>query len=340
MPIRTINFRTLDLNLLRVLDEVLSERSLTRAARNLAMTQPAVSNAIKRLRDVVGDDLVQRAGFGVEPTPKALALWPAIRSALAGLQQSLAPGEFDPAMSDATFVLAMADATAALLVPGLVEILEQEAPNISMRVLPLTTRDPRRLLDEDVIDVAVGYFPAVMAAATALAQSSGGALDSGGAAFEHERLYSGEYVCVMRREHPLAKLTQASNGAKKSSKPVMSLAQFCDAQHLLVSFSGKPFGFVDEALAGLGKKRRIVWTVNQFFTAGQVVAKSNLLTVLPRHFVRVADSAGDLVERELPFVMPQVHVDSLWHHRKTSIGAHRWLRQAISRAAQQAFAQR
>jgi DNA-binding transcriptional LysR family regulator len=340
MPLRTINFRTLDLNLLRVLDEVLSERSLTRAARNLAMTQPAVSNAIKRLRDVVGDDLVQRAGFGVEPTPKALALWPAIRSALAGLQQSLAPGEFDPAMSDATFVLAMADATAALLVPGLVEILEQEAPNISMRVLPLTTRDPRRMLDEDVIDVAVGYFPAVMAAATALAQSSGGALDSGGSAFEHERLYSGEYVCVMRREHPLAKLTQANNGAKKSSKPVMSLAQFCDAQHLLVSFSGKPFGFVDEALAGLGKKRRIVWTVNQFFTAGQVVAKSNLLTVLPRHFVRVADSTGDLVERELPFVMPQVHVDSLWHHRKTSIGAHRWLRQAISRAAKQTFAQR
>jgi DNA-binding transcriptional LysR family regulator len=337
---RSINFRTLDLNLLRVLDEVLSERSLTRAARNLAMTQPAVSNAIKRLRDVLGDDLVQRAGFGVEPTPKALALWPAIRSALAGLQQSLAPGEFDPAMSDATFVMAMADATAAELVPALVEILEQEAPNISMRVLPLTTRDPRRLLDDDQVDVAVGYFPAVLAAITAQAQSAGGTLASGGAAFEHERLYNGEYVCVMRRDHPLAKITPSASGTKKTNKPALSLAQFCDAHHLLVSFSGKPFGFVDEALAGLGKKRRIVLTVNQFFTAGRVVAQSNLLTVLPRHFVRVADSAGDLVVRELPFVMPMVHVDSLWHHRKTNIGAHRWLRQAISRAAQQAFSQR
>jgi DNA-binding transcriptional LysR family regulator len=340
MPIHSINFRTLDLNLLRVLDEVLSERSLTRAARNLAMTQPAVSNAIKRLRDVLGDDLVQRAGFGVEPTPKALALWPAIRSALAGLQQALAPGEFDPAQSEATFVLAMADATAAELVPGLVALLEREAPYISMRVLPLTTRDPRRMLDEEVIDVAVGYFPAVLAAVTALAQSSGGTLGSSGAAFEHERLYNGEYVCVMRREHPLAKITQATTSSKKSRKPALSLTQFCEAHHLLVSFSGKPFGFVDEALAGLGRKRRIVWTVNQFFTAGRVVANSNLLTVLPRHFVRVADGAGELVVRELPFVMPQVHVDSLWHHRKTGLGAHRWLRQAISRAAQQAFSQR
>jgi DNA-binding transcriptional LysR family regulator len=340
MPTRPINFRTLDLNLLRVLDEVLSERSLTRAARNLAMTQPAVSNAIKRLRNVVDDDLVQRAGFGVEPTPRALALWPAIRTALAGLQQSLAPGEFDPALSDATFVLAMADATAAELVPGLVALLEQEAPSISMRVLPLTTRDPRRLLDEELIDIAVGYFPAVLAALTAQAQSTGGSLGSGGAAFEHERLYNGEYVCVMRRQHPLAKITQSATGSRKFSKPALSLAQFCEAHHLLVSFSGKPFGFVDEALAGLGKGRRIVWTVNQFFTAGRVVANSNLLTVLPRHFVRVADVAGELVVRELPFVMPQVHVDSLWHHRKTSMGAHRWLRHAISRAAQQAFSQR
>ena len=160
---RPVNFRTLDLNLLRVLDEVLAERSLTKAARNLAMTQPAVSNAIKRLRDVLGDDLVRRAGFGMEPTPRALALWPAVRTALEGLQQSLAPGVFIAAQSDATFVLAMADATAAELMPGLVATIEREAPGISMRVLPLTTRDPRRMLDEERCDLAVGHFPAVLA---------------------------------------------------------------------------------------------------------------------------------------------------------------------------------
>lgn len=325
---RPLNFRTLDLNLLRVLDEVLAERSLTRAARNLAMTQPAVSNAIKRLRDVLGDDLVRRAGFGMEPTPRALALWPSIRSALSGLQQSLSPGEFVPAQSDSTFVLAMADATAAELMPGLVERIEREAPGISMRVLPLTTRDPRSMLDEERIDLAVGYFPAVLADLTAQAQAATGAalLAGAGAAFEHERLYDGEYVCVMRRGHRLAR------------NKTLSLDDYCNAHHLLVSFSGRPFGFVDEALAGVSRKRRIVLTVNQFFTAGRVVASSDLLTVLPRHFVRVADAAGDLVLRELPFAVPVVHVDTLWHRRKTSNSAHQWLRAAVLDVAQRAFA--
>jgi DNA-binding transcriptional LysR family regulator len=333
---RALNFRTLDLNLLRVLDEVLTERSLTRAARNLAMTQPAVSNAIKRLRDVVGDELVQRSGFGVEPTARALQLWPAIRSALSGLQQSLAPGAFEASTSDATFMLAMADATAAELMPGLVETIAQDAPGVSMRVLPLTTRDPRRLLQEERIDMAVGHFPAVLADLTAQAQAgfsaaTGGVQSAGmgalsaGASFEHERLYVGEYVCVMRRDHALAK------------RKIISLDQYCAAHHLLVSFSGKPFGFVDQALTSLGRTRRIVLTVNQFFTAGCVVASSDLLTVLPRHFVRVANAAGDLAVRELPFAMPLVHVDALWHHRKTANAGHQWLRASVLRSAQEAL---
>lgn len=86
-----VNFRSLDLNLLRVFDEVMAERNLTRAAAKLALTQPAVSNALRRLREVMGDDLVVRSGQGVEPTPRALALWPPVRQALAQLQQSLAP---------------------------------------------------------------------------------------------------------------------------------------------------------------------------------------------------------------------------------------------------------
>src|SRR6478672_6845796 len=139
------NFRTLDLNLLRVFDEVMAERSLTRAARNLSLTQPAVSNALRRLRDTLGDELVQRSGQGVAPTPRALTIWPAVREALQRLQESLVPNEFVAADATSTFVLAMADATAAELIPGLVDILENEAPGVSIRVVPLTTRDPRRL---------------------------------------------------------------------------------------------------------------------------------------------------------------------------------------------------
>ena len=319
-----LNFRTFDLNLLRVLDAVLSEGSLTRAARQLAMTQPAVSNAMKRLRDTLGDDLVQRSGFGIAPTARALALWPAVRAALSTLEQTLSPGEFEAVSSNTAFNLAMADATAAELMPSLIEQMERLAPSVSMRVQPLTTRDPRRLLSEGQLDLAVGHFPAVLADLTLQAQSAQEA-SGHSATFAHDRLYDGQYVCVMRKGHPLAKKTK------------LSLDQYCAAHHLLVSFSGRPFGFVDEALAGLSRQRRIVLTVNQFFTAGRVVARSDLLTVLPRHFVRVADSAGELIIRELPFSMPLVHVDSLWHRRSTEQPAHRWLRQQVLHAARQVF---
>ena len=223
-----VNFRSLDLNLLRVFDEVMAERSLTRAAHKLSLTQPAVSNALRRLREVLGDDLVVRSGHGVEPTHRALALWPPVREALAQLQESLAPGLFEPATATSTFVLAMSDATAATLVPGLVEIMEREAPGISVRVVPLTTRDPRRLLEEESADLAVGYFPAVLADLTARAQSGSVV------AFDSRRIYDGEYVCVMRQGHPLA------------NSP-LTLDQFCASRHMLVSFSGRPFGFIDEA---------------------------------------------------------------------------------------------
>lgn len=315
---RAPNFRTLDLNLLRVFDEVMAERSLTRAARNLSLTQPAVSNALRRLRETLGDELVQRSGQGMAPTPRALAIWPSVREALAQLQASLSPSEFVAATANTAFVLAMADATAAELMPGLVDTLEREAPGVSIRVIPLTTRDPRRLLDEESCDLAVGYFPSVLADLTAQAQSAGPG------AFEHQRLYDGQYVCVMRTGHPLA------------SGP-LTLNRFCAARHMLVSFSGRPYGFIDEALASLGRERRVVLTVNQFFTAGRVVANSNLLTVLPQHFARVTGIADQLVLRPLPFDVSPVHVDALWHRRSQQRSAHAWLRQAVVRAADKAF---
>lgn len=310
-----LNFRTLDLNLLRVFNEVMTERSLTRAARKLSLTQPAVSNALRRLREALGDDLLRRSGQGVEPTPRALALWPTVQDALRQLQASLAPDLFVPSQANTSFVLAMADATAAELIPGLVEVIDRDAPGVTIRVVPLTTRDPRRLLTEESADLAIGYFPAVLASLTAQAQA-GEVVP-----FQHQRLYYSDYVCVMRRDHPLA------------SAP-LTLDRFCSARHMLVSFSGRPYGFVDEALAAHGRQRHIVLTVNQFFTAGRVVANSNLLTVLPRHFVSVTGFAEELVLRELPFAVPPVHVDTLWHRRLSHNSAHEWLRGIMAQLPQ------
>ncbi len=313
-----MNFRTLDLNLLRVFDEVMAERNLTRAARNLSMTQPAASNALRRLRDALGDELVVRAGYGVEPTPFAQALWPSVREALSQLRAVIAPSEFDPSTSRATFVLAMADATAALLIPLLLARIEKRAPDISLRVLPLTTRDPRQMLETSEVDAAIGHFPAAMAAITL-----GEMQQESSENFGHERIYSGQYVCVMRPDHPLA-------------AGELGLDDYCEARHLLVSFSGRPFGFVDEALAAIGRRRRVVLTLNQFFTAGKVVARSDLLTALPSHFTASSGIGEELAVRRIPLDMPQVHVDMLWHRRHESRAAHAWLRTSVLEAVRDA----
>jgi DNA-binding transcriptional LysR family regulator len=312
------NFRTLDLNLLRVFDEVMAEKSLTKAARNLSITQPAVSNALRRLRETLGDDLVRREGHGISPTPFALMLWPNVRQALDQLQSALVPQPFIPEEARNAFVLAMADATAAELMGGLGQALEHHAPKVSIRVLPLTTRDPRNMLNEGVADLALGYFPAVLSDLTAKAQS-GEAV-----AFEHQRLYDGEYVCVMRRGHPLAQKN-------------ISLDAFCNARHLLVSFSGRPYGFIDEALTSIGRQRRVVMTVNQFFTAGRVVVNSDLLTVLPKHFVPTTGIANELFMCDLPFKVPTLHVDALWHRRQHSQSGHIWLRKILISIASEVF---
>jgi len=312
------SFRTLDLNLLRIFDEVMAERSLTRAAHNLSMTQPAVSNAVRRLRDALDDELVRRHGHGIEPTPRALALWPSVREALRQLQEAIVPSTFVPHEASNTLILAMADATAAELMGGLARQLQTEAPGVSLRVVPLTTRDPRSLLTDGVADIALGYFPAVLTDLTGRAQAGESV------PFEHQRLYAGEYVCVMRQGHPMA-------------EQPMTLDAYCSARHLLVSFSGRPYGFVDEALATIGRQRRIVLTVNQFFTAGQVVVNSDLLTVLPRHFVPTTGMGDKLVLRELPLNVPPVHVEALWHRRQQHDSAHQWLRGQLLQVAQAAF---
>ena len=308
----TLNFRTLDLNLLRVFDVVMAERNLTRAAERLSLTQPAVSNALKRLRYSVGEDLLTRSAHGVVPTPRAEALWPEVRSALGRLRSALAPGEFDPQADPASFRIAMADATAALFMPPLVAQIEQSGARANLRSLPLTTRDPSALLERGDADIAVGFFPDTVA--TLLAQGDSALL-------RRQRLNEGEYTCVMRRGHPLA-------------KQPLTLDAYCAAHHLLVSLSGRDHGLADQVLAGMSRQRRVVLTVNQYFTAGRVVANSDLLTVLPAYFIESTGYRDQLVSRALPFALPSLHLEMLWHIRNDRSSAHQWLRARLLEAVQ------
>ncbi len=307
------NFRTLDLNLLRVFDAVMAEGNLTRAAAALSMTQPAVSHALKRLREALGDELFSRTTHGVRATALAESLWPRVRGALAELRQAIAPGEFEPQRDAVQMRLAMADATAALLAPALVTAIEQQRALATLRVLPLSTRDPRRLFQSNAIELAVGSFPELLPAMQAEGEES---------QLRHQPLYATRYVCVMRKGHRLAR------------RRALTLDAYCAAAHLLVSFSGRAFGYVDQALAALQRQRRIVLTVNQFFTAGRVVARSNLLTVLPESFLEATGYRDELAIAELPMTLAAVHVGMLWHLRHDADPAHRWLRGLVTAAAE------
>lgn len=305
-----MNFLTLDLNLLRVFDLVMLERNVTRAAAKLATTQPAVSNALRRLREATGDELFIPGPTGVTPTPHAQALWPAVRAAMDSLRSAFDPQVFNPAIDERCFTLAMADATAAVLVPGIVDALGGLSARAELRLEPLTTRDPRSALEKGATDVALGFFPDV---ARILAAS--GAQSE----FVLNRLYQCDYVCVMRNGHALA------------STPILTLDAYCAAQHVRVNFTERPLSFVDEALELLERSRRVALTVNNFSTAARVVHQSDLLSVFPRSYVPASGLA--LTLRPMPCPLPRIEVVMLWHRRHERDPAQRWLRDIVARVA-------
>src|SRR5690606_34178228 len=163
------------------------------------------------------------------------------------------------------------------------------------------------------VDIAIGHFPAAIAAI-----SVEDIHPENAPTFGHCRLYSSHYACVMRRDHPLA-----------SSE--LTLDAYCAAHHLLVSVSGRPYGHVDETLATLGRSRRTVPPVNEFLTAGIVVASSDLLTVRPRRFLASTGTTDKVAVRPLPMDLPRVGVEALWRRRRAQRSGHDWLRASIVR---------
>ncbi|GAB3397519.1 LysR family transcriptional regulator [Massilia agilis] len=305
-----MNFQTFDLNLLRIFDAVMTEQNITRAAERLSTTQPAVSNALKRLREAANDDILVRTARGMKPTPRAEELWPTVRAALASLENVLAPEHFDISTAKASLRIAMADSTANLLLPQLMERIRKQAPGIDIRMIPLPGRDPRPMLLNADADLAVGSFPGIVAQLREGQQRD--------VTLHHLRLYSGEPMCIMRKGHPLA-------------DQELTIDRYCEALHLLVSFSGSPSGPADDVLATLGKSRRIALTVNQFSTAFHMVACSDLIAVVPHHLIEASNFADQLEVKVLPFQLPIVYVDMLWHERDMRHPVHKWVRETVTR---------
>jgi DNA-binding transcriptional LysR family regulator len=305
-----MNFQTFDLNLLRIFDAVMTEQNITRAAERLATTQPAVSNALKRLREAANDEILVRTARGMKPTARAEEIWPTVRAALASLEGALSPQQLDISATKASLRIAMADATATLLLPQLMDRVRAEAPEIDIRMAPLPGRDPRPMLLNGDADLAVGSFPGIVAQLREGQQRD--------VTLHHQRLYSGEPVCIMRKGHPL-------------ENQELTIDRYCEALHLLVSFSGNPSGPADDMLAGLGRTRRIALTVNQFSTAFHMVALSDLIAVVPRHLIEATSFSAQLAVKTLPFQLPIVYVDMLWHERDMRHPVHKWLRETLMR---------
>lgn len=303
-----MSFLNLDLNLLRVFDAVMTELNLTRAADRLATTQPAVSNAIKRLRAVVDDELFVRTAHGVKPTARAEDLRPAVRLALATLEAALGSESKDLSTIQKTLRLCMADSTASLVLPPLIRLVKEVAPKLTLQTLPLLSRDPRPALLRGEIDLAVGSFPGIVAQLTTDQEVESGVC--------HAALYSSEYVCIMRRGHPLAERE-------------LTLEAYCAADHVLVNFSGRLQGQADKILAEMGRERRVVLTVNQFATAGQIVGSSDLLSIMPIHLIGLSRMESVLVSKPLPFALPGLKIDMLWHERDARDPALKWVRSTL-----------
>jgi DNA-binding transcriptional LysR family regulator len=186
--------------------------------------------------------------------------------------------------------------------------MKQDAPKLRVRTLSPLTRDPRTSLLQNEIDLAIGSFPGIVAQMNAEQGSE--------SPIGHSRLYSGEYVCIMRKDHPLA-------------NSELTLDSYCGADHVLVSFSGKPQGQADKVLADRGRERRIVLTVNQFYTVGQIVEGSDLIAIMPHHLIAATRMDQVLVSKKLPFSLPSVRIDMLWHERDAAKLSHAWLRNTL-----------
>jgi DNA-binding transcriptional LysR family regulator len=299
-----VNYEQLDLNLLRVFDAVMTELNVTRAADRLHMTQPAVSNALKRLRHLLEDELFIKVPMGVRATPKAIRIWQPLREALIQIRQTLDPAEFDPATAATSFSIAMNDFTANLILPKLVIVLEETAPRVDLRTIPTTYIDAPMLLEQAEIDLAIGVFP------------------NPGSRLRSYSLLTSPFVCIMRQHHPLA--------AKK-----LTLERYVQAAHLLVTLSGESTGPIDRLLQDLGLQRRIALTVNQFAVAPGIIAQSNLIAVLPDRIVQLSGVAKQLHIVPLPIELAPTTLKMMWHERNHLEGRQQWLRSRLIEICEQ-----
>ncbi|PHZ52075.1 LysR family transcriptional regulator [Enterobacter hormaechei] len=297
------DLRTLDLNLLKTLDALLDERSVTRAAARLALTQPAVSGMLNRLRDYFDDPLFIRAPHGMVPSTRAEALAAPVKRILADIDVLLQPVAFDPNTARLTFTLAATDYALRAIVVPFIAALKTQAPGIRVRVVPVTPGSLVSQLEQGAIDVAL-ITP----------HTTPDELHS-------RALYEERYVCMMRADHPNA------------GEP-MTLDRFCALEHVLVSYEGDGFrGVTDSALEKIGRTRHVGLSVSHFLVLPDVLALSDMIAVVPS---RIAENQTGMFICETPVPVPGFTKSMAWHGRTHRNPAQAWLRGLLLQTSQRA----
>lgn len=294
--ITAMNVSELDLNLLRVFDAVLRSRSVTAAAAQLRLTQPAVSNALARLRSAFGDPLFLRAAQSMEPTPFARELAEPVRQALALLDSALAHGPgFDPASSSRLFRFYMSDLGQIEFLPPLVERLRVAAPKLRLEAVGLEPATIADALGTGTLDVAMGFLPGLAPP------------------IRRRALFRDPYVCLVRADHPARALTRKA---------------FLEAPHAVVSYRGG-HRIVEEALERAGVAPRIVLRVPHFTVVPMVLERTDLILTLPARVARVYERRGEFRSLPLPLAIPPAEVAIHWHERFDADPGNRWLREQL-----------
>ena len=292
----------IDLNALIVFNAVMTEQSITRAADVLALTQPAVSNTLARLRLQVKDQLFFKAGRGIQPTAKAVELWGQISPSLLAIEQALLPAVFEPLSAKNRFRIAATDIMVQQIWAPLRQLLESRAPGVDLLAYPYRIAEAPKMLANSEIDLCLGVFPKLSEQ------------------LRSTFLYRSEFVLAMSSTHPLARRR-------------ISIKEFCSAEHLLVSLSGDPLGSVDQILKETGRKRRVAVTVNSFGAALALLRKSSLVGVVPMDLVRDAGSRSGLYVTKPPIDVPPAMVSMAWHMRNDRNAAQSWMRKQLVQIA-------
>ena len=301
------NFKTFDLNLLRVLDALLETHSTVRAGERLGLSQPAVSAALGRLRAALGDDLFFRRGKALEPTHFALTLQDDLEQILERIESLIrGPDQFDPSTSNAGFRISGSDFFAELLMPRLAERLQLLAPKIRVHLVDLVPDSFVDTLDRYEVDLA-------LVPNTPLPDW-----------VESRPVFRSSFSVIARKDHPRLKRIGLSDG------DVVPIDLFCDVGHVLFSPEGNSRAMVDAALAKVGRERRVVMTMPFFSGVYRAVAGSDLIALLPTALAHhVAEASGLCVYRP-PMPVPTAQLSMIWHRRYSASASHSWLRDQIA----------